>query len=93
MSQTSGLPPLGDKPLTFPPGASLHYQGTVRMREIPDGTSVCSPSSQVWVVDGLYVAGNGVFPTPIACNPTLSSVALAVGGARNIAARLTAERN
>ena len=85
--------PLDDRdPLTFPPGASLHYQGTVRMGETDDGTSVCSPTSQVWDVDGLYVAGNGVIPTAIACNPTLTSVALAVGGARDIADRLT-ERN
>ncbi|MGY1735773.1 GMC oxidoreductase [Geodermatophilus sp. SYSU D00684] len=82
--------PLDDRPpLTFPPGASLHYQGTVRMGETDDGTSVCSPTSQVWDVDGLYVAGNGVIPTPIACNPTLTAVALAVGGARDIAARLS----
>jgi choline dehydrogenase-like flavoprotein len=85
--------PLGDEPLTFPPGASLHYQGTVRMGEADDGTSVCSPTSQVWGVDGLYVAGNGVIPTSIACNPTLTAVALAVAGARDIAATLTAERN
>jgi choline dehydrogenase-like flavoprotein len=84
--------PLGDEPLTFPPGASLHYQGTVRMGETDDGTSVCSPASQVWGVAGLYVAGNGVIPTSIACNPTLTSVALAVGGARDIATKLT-ERN
>jgi choline dehydrogenase-like flavoprotein len=82
--------PLDDRdPMTFPPGASLHYQGTVRMGRSDDGTSVCSPTSEVWGVDGLYVAGNGVIPTPIACNPTLTSVALAVGGARDIARKLT----
>jgi len=84
--------PLDDEPLTFPPGSSLHYQGTVRMGETDDGTSVCSPTSQVWDVDGLFVAGNGVIPTAMACNPTLTSVALAVGGASHIAARLTAGR-
>jgi choline dehydrogenase-like flavoprotein len=83
--------PLGDEPLTFPPGASLHYQGTTRMGATDDGTSVCGPTSQVWGVDGLYVAGNGVIPTPIACNPTLTSVALAVAGARDIARTLTEE--
>jgi len=62
------------------------------MGRTDDGTSVCSPASRVWDVDGLYVAGNGVIPTAIACNPTLTSVALAVGGARDIADRLT-ERN
>ena len=82
--------PLDDEPFTLPPGASLHYQGTVRMGRADDGTSVCSPTSQVWGVAGLYVAGNGVIPTPIACNPTLTSVALAVAGARNIAAALAA---
>jgi choline dehydrogenase-like flavoprotein len=81
--------PLDDDPLTFPPGASLHYQGTVRMGEADDGTSVCGPTSEVWGVAGLHVAGNGVIPTATACNPTLTSVALAVAGARAIAAQLT----
>ncbi|MFI1561578.1 GMC oxidoreductase [Streptomyces sp. NPDC020490] len=81
---------IGDEPLTLSPGASLHYQGTTRMGPADDGTSVCGPNSEVWGVSGLYVAGNNVIPTPIACNPTLTSVALAIGGARDIAARLNA---
>jgi C-glycoside oxidase len=53
-----------------------------------DGTSVCGPNSEVWGVYGLYVAGNNVIPTSIACNPTLTSVALAIGGASDISRRL-----
>ena len=87
-----GEPLNDDPPLTFTPGASLHYQGTVRMGQVDDGTSVCSPTSQVWDAAGLYVAGNGVIPTATACNPTLTSVALAVAGARQIAASLNHQR-
>lgn len=82
---------LDPEPLDFPSGASLHYQGTVRMGLEDDGASVCDPRSRVWGVRGLYVAGNGVIPTATACNPTLTSVALAVGGARDIAAALADE--
>ncbi|MGW2342442.1 GMC oxidoreductase [Streptomyces sp. NPDC001661] len=77
--------PLDDEPRTLGLGASLHYQGTVRMGPVDDGTSVCDPSGEVWGVRALYVAGNGVIPTATACNPTLTSVALAVAGARRIA--------
>jgi len=77
--------PLDERPFTMPLGASLHYQGTTRMGASDDGTSVCGPDSEVWGVPGLFVAGNGVIPTPTACNPTLTSVALAVRGARRIA--------
>lgn len=81
--------PLGDGPIQLPIGASLHYQGTIRMGETDDGTSVCNSDSAVWGVPGLYVAGNGVIPTSTACNPTLTSVGLAVRGARSIANELT----
>ncbi|GAA3340169.1 GMC family oxidoreductase [Curtobacterium pusillum] len=80
---------IGDEPVLLPLGSSLHYQGSVRMGERNDGRSVCDPDSQVWDVNGLYVAGNGVIPTATACNPTLTSVALAVRGARHIAARVS----
>ncbi|MEU1971437.1 GMC family oxidoreductase [Microbacterium sp. NPDC019599] len=82
--------PIGDRPFTMPLGASLHYQGTTRMGQADDGRSVCDPDSQVWNVPGLFVAGNGVIPTATACNPTLTSVALAVRGARRIARDLAA---
>jgi choline dehydrogenase-like flavoprotein len=81
--------PLDERPFVLPPGASLHYQGTTRMGETDDGESVCSPDSEVWQVPGLFVAGNGVIPTPTACNPTLTAVALAVRGARRIARRIS----
>jgi choline dehydrogenase-like flavoprotein len=77
--------PLGPAPVVMPLGASLHYQGTVRMGQTDDGTSVCGPDSELWAVPGVFVAGNGVIPTATACNPTLTSVALAVRGARRIA--------
>ena len=80
--------PLDPRPFTMPLGASLHYQGTTRMGETDDGESVCGPESEVWGVPGLFVAGNGVIPTATACNPTLTSVALAVRGARHIASAL-----
>lgn len=81
--------PIGDRPFTMPLGSSLHYQGTTRMGETDDGTSVCGPDSEVWATSGLFVAGNGLIPTATACNPTLTGVALAVRGAHSIAARLT----
>jgi len=84
--------PLDEHPFTMPLGASLHYQGTVRMGQTDDGCSVCGPDSEVWSASGVYVAGNGVIPTATACNPTLTSVALAVRGARRIAAELEREK-
>ena len=80
--------PLDENPIVLPAGTSLHYQGSIRMGAVDDGTSVCGVHSQVWGHPGLVVAGNGVIPTSTACNPTLTSVALAVLGARAIAAEL-----
>ncbi|MBV9792702.1 MAG: GMC family oxidoreductase N-terminal domain-containing protein [Actinobacteria bacterium] len=77
-------------PQLMPSGSSLHYQGTVRMGAADDGQSVCDPGSRVWGTENLYVAGNGLIPAATACNPTLTSVALAVLGARGLAGRLNA---
>jgi choline dehydrogenase-like flavoprotein len=80
----------GREPRVLPAGSSLHYQGTVRMGEADDGTSVCDSYAQVWRMRNLFVGGNGVIPTATACNPTLTSVALAVRSCRRITEVLAA---
>ena len=81
----------GREPRLLPNGSSLHYQGTVRMGEQNDGTSVCDAQCRVWGVENLYVGGNGVIPTPTAGNTTLSSVAHAVRAAATISSELGSE--
>lgn len=76
-------------PRLLPNGSSLHYQGTMRMGETDDGTSVADPYSRVWGFDNLVVGGNGLIPTATSMNPTLMSVALAVRGARQLATKFT----
>ncbi|UQN07964.1 GMC oxidoreductase [Deinococcus sp. QL22] len=78
----------GGVPTAMPVGMSLHYQGTIRMGPINDGTSVCDSRSKVWGFDNLYVGGNGVISTATACNPTLTSVALAVLASEDVVSRL-----
>jgi pyranose oxidase len=84
-----GFFPSGGEPRVMPKGSSLHYMGTIRMGEHDDGSSVCDPWSRVWGFDNLFVGGNGVIPTANACNPTLTSVALAVRSCTRLLAELT----
>lgn len=70
------------EPRLMPNGSSLHYMGTMRMGQTDDGTSVADPYSRVWGVENLLVGGNALIPTANTMNPTLTSVALAVRGAR-----------
>jgi choline dehydrogenase-like flavoprotein len=76
------------EPRLMPNGSSLHYQGTMRMGQTDDGTSVADPWSRVWGYENLVVGGNALIPTATAMNPTLMSVAIAVRGARKIAGEL-----
>ena len=74
----------GQLPEFEPPGASLHFHSTTRMGARDDGTCVVNTNSQHWGYHNLYVAGCGVIPQQIACNPTLTAAALAVRSAYSI---------
>jgi choline dehydrogenase-like flavoprotein len=65
----------------LPPGSSLHQTGTVRMGPVDDGSSVCDPDSRVWDFDNLFLAGNGVVPTTVVANATLTGTITAVRAA------------
>lgn len=79
---------MGKESRLMPAGSSLHYQGTVRMGASAGATCVCDTFSQVWGLENLFVGGNGVIPSATACNPTLTSVALAIRSAERIATML-----
>jgi len=74
----------GSEPQFMAPGLALHLGGTTRLGH--DVTKSCANfRGQVHGFNNLYVAGNGVIDTPFAANPTLTSMALAIYSAEEIA--------
>jgi len=73
----------GSNPQFMTPGLALHLGGTTRLGQTHKDT-VADYNSQVWKFNNLYVAGNGIIPTPFGANPTLTSMALAMRSAYKI---------
>jgi C-glycoside oxidase len=74
----------GCTPIWMPFGFA-HMTGTTRMSAADDGTGVADYGGRVWGFDNLYLATNGLIPTHMAVNPTLTGVALAAHVADGIA--------
>jgi C-glycoside oxidase len=54
-----------------------HMTGTTRMSATEDGTGVTDYQGRMWGFENLRLATNGLIPTRMAVNPTLTGVALA----------------
>ncbi|VDC06898.1 unnamed protein product [Peniophora sp. CBMAI 1063] len=73
----------GSEPQIMPMGLALHITGTTRIGNNPD-TSVANAQSRVHGYTNLWIGGNGCIPDSTACNPTLTSVAIAIHGAEDL---------
>jgi choline dehydrogenase-like flavoprotein len=77
----------GWQPQLFPLGTAVHIMGTHRLGE-SEATSVADGDGRVWGHENLYVAGNGVLSEYNACNPTLTTVAVALRTADAVTGRV-----
>ncbi|MEM9104208.1 MAG: GMC oxidoreductase [Pseudomonadota bacterium] len=60
------------------PFGFAHMTGTTRMSAVDDGTGVADYRGRVWGFENLYLATNGLIPTRMSVNPTLTGVSLAI---------------
>jgi len=81
----------GSYPQFMEPGLALHITGTTRIGDHPQ-TSVANADSRVHGFNNLWVGGNGCIPDSTACNPTHTSVAIAIKGAHAVVAHLNKPR-
>lgn len=72
-------------PTFFGPGWSTHMMGSCRMGGKDDDTSCVDSYGKLWGYDNIYVAGNAVFSTSNAGNPTLMTIAMGLRTAAAIA--------
>ncbi|MGE0054689.1 MAG: FAD-dependent oxidoreductase [Hyphomicrobium sp.] len=73
----------GCEPIWMPFGFA-HMTGTTRMSAFDDGTGVADYKGRVWGFDNLRLATNGLIPTRMAVNPTLTGTALSIAIAEGL---------
>jgi len=61
-----------------------HLMGSCRMGDVDDGRSVVDEDGRLWGTQNLFVASNGVIPSALAVNPTLTTIAIALRTADRI---------
>jgi choline dehydrogenase-like flavoprotein len=77
IAATLGRYRAGCEPIWMPFGFA-HMTGTTRMSASDDGTGVADYKGRVWGFDNLRLATNGLIPTRMAVNPTLTGTALSI---------------
>ncbi|MGC0239651.1 GMC oxidoreductase [Arthrobacter sp. SD76] len=83
LASTIGQPWEGMASFLRPIGSALHLMGTNRIG-LDENTSVASPEGLVRGTENIYVVGNGALGSRNSCNPTLTTVALALHAAESI---------
>ncbi|MEM7170917.1 MAG: FAD-dependent oxidoreductase [Pseudomonadota bacterium] len=73
--------------ILWTPFGFAHMTGTTRMSAVDDGTGVADYQGRVWGFENLYLATNGLIPTRMAVNPTLTGVTLSLHVADALLAR------
>ncbi|WP_413810785.1 GMC oxidoreductase [Streptomyces sp. OE57] len=86
VARTIGDPWRNTTALLRPPGSSLHVMGTHRLGS-DENTSVADMYGRLRGSDNIYLVGNGVLGSRNSCNPTLTTVALALRAAEHLSDR------